>query len=105
MAYDEALAERVRELCPLTEKRMFGGLGFMLGGHLALCVLGEDLIVRVDPEEYADCLAEPGARAFDYTGKKMGGWVVVAGDVLADDDVLADWVERGTAQAGSLPPK
>ncbi|HVF03664.1 MAG TPA: TfoX/Sxy family protein [Frankiaceae bacterium] len=106
MAYDEALADRVRELCPLGEKRMFGGLGFLTaGGHMAFAVVDADLLVRVSPAEYDEALGEPGARAFDDTGKRMSGWVRVAGDVLETDDVLGDWVERGTSYAESLPPK
>ena len=106
MAYDEALADRVRERCPLSEKRMFGGLGFMTaGGHMAFAVVDADLLVRVSPDEYEDALRQPGARAFDDTGKRMGGWLRVSGDVLATDDELGDWVERGTSYAESLPPK
>lgn len=107
MAYDEVLAGRVRDAAvdvPLVEKRMFGGVAFLLNGNMATGVVGDDLIVRVPKEEYDALLGEPGARVFDMTGRSMTGWLVVAGDVL-DDDVLAAWVERGVAYAGSLPPK
>ena len=104
VAYDETLAERVRERCDLPGKRMFGGIAFLLAGNMAVGVVGGDLMVRVPPGEYDDCLRQPGARPFDLTGRVMKGWVIVSGDVL-DDDTLADWVERGTAYAGSLPPK
>lgn len=104
MAYDEALADRVRSRCDLPGKRMFGGVAFLLAGNMAVGVVGTDLIVRVPPEEYDECLREPGARPFDLTGRTMRGWVLVSGDVL-DDGTLDGWVERGTAYAGTLPPK
>jgi TfoX/Sxy family transcriptional regulator of competence genes len=105
MAYDETLATRVRELVPaLGEKKMFGGLAFLLGGNMAVGVHGDDLIVRCDRAEHAAFLAEPGARPFDVTGRPMAGWLMVAGEVL-DDDVLRTWVDRGVTYAGSLPPK
>jgi TfoX/Sxy family transcriptional regulator of competence genes len=104
MAYDEVLADRVRDLAGLPEKKMFGGIAFLLNGNMAVGVHGDDLIVRVAKTDHEACLAEPGARPFDMTGKPMTGWLLVSGDVL-DDDVLAAWVGRGTAYAGSLPPK
>lgn len=104
MAFDEVLAGRVREACGLPEKRMFGGIAFLRDGNMAVGVIGDDLVVRLPKEEHAAALEEPGARPFDFTGKPMAGWLVVAGEVL-DDDVLAAWVGRGTAYAGSLPPK
>lgn len=104
MAYDEVLAERVRDLCGLPEKGMFGARAFVLDGNMAVAVYDDDLIVRVGPDAHAAMLAEPGAREFDATGKSMSGWVLVDGEVL-DDDVLATWVSRGTAFAATLPPK
>ena len=104
MAYDEVLADRVRELCGLPEKKMFGGIAFLLNGNMAVGVHGDDLIVRVAKADHEALLGEPGARPFDVTGKPMAGWLMVSGEVL-DDDVLGTWVERGTAYAGSLPPK
>jgi hypothetical protein len=104
MAYDAVLAERVRDLCDLPGRPMFGGLAYLLAGNLACCVVGDDLLVRVPPDEYHAALRSPGARVFDLTGRVMTGWVVVAGEVL-DDDVLASWVGRGVSYAGSLPPK
>ena len=104
MAFDDVLAGRVRGLCGLPEKRMFGGIAFLLNGNMAVGVHGDDLIVRVAKEDYEGCLAEPGAKPFAMTGKPMAGWLLVSGDVL-DDEVLAAWVTRGTACAGSLPPK
>ncbi len=105
MAYDEVLADRVRDVSGgLAEKKMFGGIAFLLAGNMAVGVHGDDLIVRVSRDDHAALLAEPGARPFDMTGKPMAGWLLVAGDVL-DDDVLRAWVDRGVAYAGSLPPK
>lgn len=107
MAFDEVLAGRVRDTAgdaPLAEKRMFGGVAFLLHGNMSVGVIGDDLIVRVPKAEHEALLAEPGARPFDMTGRPMGGWLLVSGDVL-DDDVLAAWVARGVAYAGSLPPK
>ncbi len=106
MAYDDVLASRVREAVGplLVEKKMFGGLAFLLDGNMAVGVHGDELIVRMSRDDHASLLAEPGARPFDMTGKPMAGWLLVAGEVL-DDDVLAQWVERGMTYAGSLPPK
>ena len=109
MAFDEALADRVRaalgERDALTEKKMFGGIAFMLAGNMATGVAREELIVRLDPEEYADALDEPGAREFDMTGRPMAGWLLVAPEATDDDAGLRSWVERGAAFASSLPPK
>ena len=109
MAYDERLAERVREKLAarrnLTERKMFGGIVFMVGGNIAVGVLGDDLMVRLDPEEYDAALDEPGTRVFDMTGRVMSGWLVVGPESTATDDGLAAWVERGAAFAESLPSK
>jgi hypothetical protein len=105
VAYDEVLADRVREAMavPFTEKRMFGGNGFMLRGNLALGVLGDDLVVRVGPDAEA-LTGEPGAGTFEGSGRPMSGWLRVAGEVL-DDDVLAAWVARGVEFTATLPAK
>ena len=109
MAYDEGLAQRVREameaLTGYEEKKMFGGIGFMLEGNMATGVIGEDLIVRVGREQYEEALAEPQARPFDMTGRPMTGWVVFTGAAYASDEELTAWVQRGVDFAGSLPPK
>lgn len=107
MAYDESLAERVRERlhdAVVTEKKMFGGLAFMEHGNMTVGVLGDDLIARVGPEATDAALARPGTRVFDFTGRPMRGWVVVAGDGL-EDDALAGWVEQARGYAATLPPK
>ncbi len=109
MAIDEGLAQRVREQLGatpgLTEKRMFGGLAFLLGGHLAVGVHGDELIVRLSPDDTAEALARPGVRAFDMTGRPVRGWVLVAPTALAEDQALDDWIGQGLAFAATLPPK
>src|SRR4051812_8043241 len=110
MAYDEALAARIREHVvgePVEEKRMFGGLAFLLGGHLAVSASGRGgLMVRVDPAEADALLAEPGAGPMEMGGRgPMDGWLRVSADAVADEDSLDRWVERGLAYARSLPPK
>jgi len=108
MAYDEVLAERIRERLDeaggLAEKRMFGGLAFLEHGNMTVGVLGDDLIARVGPQNTAVALARPGARAFAVTGRPMRGWVMVAGEEL-DDDALDDWITWARAHVATLPPK
>jgi len=109
MAYDEGLAQRVREemaeLPGYVEKKMFGGIGFMLQGNMACGVIGEDLIVRVGPERYESALAEPHAKPFDMTGRPMRGWVVITSSGYRLDEDLARWVRQGVSYARSLPAK
>jgi hypothetical protein len=109
MAYDEGLATRVRDVLGdrpgLVEKKMFGGLAFLLHGNMACGVRGDDLMVRVSPEVGDAALADPGVRPFDMTGRPMKGWLLVAPDGHAEDDDLRRWVDRGLTHAGSLPPK
>jgi TfoX/Sxy family transcriptional regulator of competence genes len=109
MAYDEALADRVREVVSLredlTERKMFGGIAWMIGGNMACGVLGEELIVRLPGEEAERALAEPHTRPFDTTGRPMRGFVVVGPEALGEDDELAGWVDAGADHAASLPAK
>ena len=109
MAYDEGLAQRIREALAdadgLMERRMFGGIAFMLHGNMAVGISGDELMVRVGPEGYDEALAQPHARVFDMTGRVMRGWVVVAAEGIADDAALDGWVEKGADYARSLPPK
>lgn len=109
MAFDEALAKRIRVLVAsapaVAEKKMFGGLAFFVSGNMSVCVHGSDLIVRVDPKIAAAVLTEPGAAIFDLTGRPMQGWVLVSGETLVDKRALAKWVRRGLAFAQSLPAK
>ena len=109
MAFDEALGDRVRELLDMregvTERRMFGGLAFMVGGNMACGVMGGDLIVRVPRDDMDRVLAEPDTRPFDFTGKPMKGFVVVGSGRLEADDELAVWIDAGADHAASLPAK
>jgi TfoX-like protein len=89
----------------LVEKKMFGGLAFLLHGNMACGVRGEDVIVRVAAEAADAALGEPGTRPFDLTGRPMKGWLLVDADGHAEDDDLRRWVDRGLAYANSLPPK
>ena len=109
MAYDEKLAGRVRQLLrrkpALTERKMFGGICFMLRGNMCCGVLDEELIVRVAPEEYPTALARPHVHAFDFTGKPMKGFVVVRPRGCASDPALKEWVSHGVRFARALTPK
>jgi TfoX/Sxy family transcriptional regulator of competence genes len=110
MAYDEELAERIRTLlgnrAGLTERKMFGGLGFIVGGNMAIAASGQGgILVRVDPEESGELVATTAAEPMEMRGRQMAGWLRVDTEHVTDDGVLREWVERGTAYAGSLPPK
>ena len=111
MAYDEGLAERVRAIVGerpgVVERKMFGGLGWMLNGNMACGVMSTGgLIVRLAPEDVEDALAEPHVGTFGREGAKpMKGFVVVDPDGVAEDGALARWVDAGAARAASLPPK
>ena len=109
MAYDESIAAKVRTLIAdeagLTEKKMFGGIAFLIDGNMACGVNKEDLIVRLDPGEHQKALAERGARPFDLSGRPMQGWLSVGPDGYADDRDLVKWVERGVTYARNLPAK
>jgi len=109
MAVDDELAERVRGHLgdrEVAERRMFGGLAFLLGGHMAVCVgSGGSLMVRCPREGTEALLAEPGAGPMVMQGRELAGWVLVEAAALADEAALARWVERGTSYASTLPRK
>jgi hypothetical protein len=110
MAYDRDLANRLREALAgedgVTEKAMFGGLAFLVGGHMAVAASGQGgLLVRVDPDESAAALARPHASLMEMRGRSMAGWVRVAPEGVRTARQLAPWVRRGVAYARSLPPK
>jgi TfoX/Sxy family transcriptional regulator of competence genes len=109
MAYDETLADRVRDaLAPragLSERKMFGGIAFMLGGNMAVGVIGEDLMVRLDPADAERALAEAHVRPMDFTGRPAKGMVFVDPEGTAADQDLAGWVDAGADFAASPPPK
>jgi TfoX/Sxy family transcriptional regulator of competence genes len=110
MAYDEDLANRIRELLAgepgITEKRMFGGLAFLIDGHMTVAASGQGgLMVRVDPEEDEALLAKPHAEPFEMRGRPIAGWLRVGEEGVRTKRGLAPWVERGLGYARSLPPK
>ena len=110
MAYDEALAERIRSMlpdAPVTEKKMFGGLAFLVGGNMSVAASGQGgLLVRHDPADADKFLKEAGAAEFDMGGRgPMKGWLRVAEAGIKDKRSLAKWVSRGVGYARSLPPK
>jgi TfoX/Sxy family transcriptional regulator of competence genes len=110
MAYDEALAERVRSIISprdaLTERKMFGGIAWMIGGNLACGVIGDDLCVKLSEDDARNALEEPGTRPFQMGARPPAkAFVMVAGSWLAGDAELARWVDAGADHAASLPPK
>jgi len=110
MAYDEDLANRIREILAtdpdITEKRMFGGLAFLIGGHMSVSASGQGgLLLRCDPAETEALRAKPGAGPFVMRGKAMDGWLRVEQDAVKTKRQLERWVARGVGYARSLPPK
>jgi TfoX/Sxy family transcriptional regulator of competence genes len=110
MAYDEKLAQRIRELVAgepgLTEQKMFGGLAFLIGGNMAVAASGQGgLLVHVDPEESDRLVATTNAYLMEMRGRSMRGWLRVDSEHVRTKRELAKWVERGTAYASSLPAK
>jgi TfoX/Sxy family transcriptional regulator of competence genes len=107
MAFDEILAARLRDALTgrarLTERKMFGGIAFMLDGHMCGGLVGEDLMVRVGPEGYPAALRRPHARPMDFTGRPFTGYVYVAPAELRTTRALRAWVERSAAYVLSLP--
>jgi TfoX/Sxy family transcriptional regulator of competence genes len=109
MPFDEGLAERVRGILeehgPASERRMFGGLAFLMRGHMTVGIVKDELMVRLGPDAYGQAVREPHARAMDFTGRPMKGFVFVASPGLESDSDLQRWVERGVAYTSSLPAK
>ena len=110
MAYDEVLAGRIRELIgpdpELTEKKMFGGLAFLIRGHMAISASGQGgVLVHVDPERTGELIATTAATVAVMQGREMDGWLRVGADNVATDADLSPWVEIGIGHARSLPPK
>jgi TfoX/Sxy family transcriptional regulator of competence genes len=110
MAYDEELANRIRDLVVgerlLAEKKMFGGLAFLIGGNMAVAASGQGgLLVRVDPAESDTLLATTSARTMEMRGREMRGWLRVDADDVRTKAQLTEWVERGTTYARSLSAK
>ena len=109
MAYDEELAERVRRALAgrkgLSEKKMFGGIAYMLRGNMCCGIVKDQLMVRVGPERHAEALAQPHARPMDFTGRPMRGMVYVTPEGCRTDEALKRWVEQGLNFAATLPAK
>jgi TfoX/Sxy family transcriptional regulator of competence genes len=110
MAYDEDLADRIRELVAgeagLTEQKMFGGLAFLIGGHMAVAASGQGgALVRIDPAESDALVATTSAQLMEMRGRQMPGWLRVGPEDLRTRPQLAKWVELGTSYARSLPAK
>ena len=110
MAYDETLANRLRELLAgehgITEKKMFGGLAFLLNGHMTVSASGQGgLLARVDPAQTDAALARPHASLMEMRGRTMDGWIRVAPEGIKTKRQLEPWVKRGVGYARSLPPK
>src|SRR3954449_1391987 len=109
MAYDEALAERIRSMLPdepVVEKKMFGGLAFLVAGNMSVAASGQGgLMVRVDPEQTDALLAKPHAGPMVMRGRSMQGWLRVDDEGVRTKRQLQPWVNRGVAYARSLPPK
>lgn len=109
MAFSAELAERIRGVIgnppQLVEKEMFGGIGFMVQGNMAVGVIDDELMVRLAKEETDEALEEPGARFFDFTGRPMKGWVMVGDPGISTKEALNQWVQKGVDYALSLPAK
>lgn len=109
MAFNEQLADRVRGVLDtrrgVSEKRMFGGLSFLLRGHTCCGIVGDELMVRVGPDNYARALARRHAREMDFTGRPLTGYVYIAREGLRTRQAIRSWVELGVTFARSLPPK
>ena len=109
MAYDAELADRVRRVLAtrrdVTEKHMFGGVAFMVNGHMACGLMGDVLMVRVGVAEHAALLEEPHVRPMDFTGRPMKGWLFVGAAGQRDEATFAAWVARAVGHAASLPKK
>ena len=110
MAYDVELANRIREIVSeesgLSEQRMFGGLAFLIHGHMAVAASGQGgLLLRINPDEGESLVETPGVELFMMRGREMKGWLRVDSEAAKTDDELRGWVDRGVAYVRSLPPK
>jgi TfoX/Sxy family transcriptional regulator of competence genes len=109
MAFDEALAARIRKALArkkgIADKKMFGGIGFLLNGNLLVGVWKDSLIVRLGDEAGEDALREPHVKVFDITGRPMKNWVLVGREGVKNDAALRDWIQRAIQFVGALPAK
>ena len=109
MAFSASLAARIRDALArrrnIEEKKMFGGVGFLLNGNMLVGVWKDSLIVRLGPDEGEVALLEPHVREFDITGKAMRGWAMVEPEGVEDDEQLKDWIQRAIKFVEKLPSK
>lgn len=109
MPYSESLAQRLRHLLKgqrgCLEKKMFGGVGFLLHGNMCVGVWKDSLIVRTGPDQYQPALSRPHVREFDITGRPMRGWIMIDADGLETDDQLSYWVREAIDFVSTLPKK
>ena len=109
MAFDERFAQRLRGLfdaaIPVTEKHMFGGIAFLVGGHMCAGVVGSDLMIRVGPRAYEECLKLPHAKPMDFTGRPMKGFLYIGETEKLSDGALRGWLEIGLRFVATLPAK
>jgi TfoX/Sxy family transcriptional regulator of competence genes len=109
MAFDESLAGRIRNVLArkknIEEKKMFGGICFLLNGNMLVGIWKDSLIARLGPDQGEEALREPHVKVFDITGKPMRNWVLVEPEGVEDDDQLAGWIERAKKFVGKLPKK
>ncbi len=109
MAFNLVLADRIRAAFKrrrnFVEKKMFGGLGFLLSGNMCCAVWKDSLILRLGADQYDDALSEKHVREFDITGRPMTGWVIVEPEGIADDESLREWLDRAYHFCRTLPPK
>ena len=109
MAYDEELADRIRSVLGqrpgMSERKMFGGIGFMLDGNMCCGVIGDELMLRLGDDAGTAAMRRDDVRAFDMTGRPMTGWVLVAAESVATEEQVAPWVDDAAAFVATLPPK
>jgi len=109
MAYDAGLADRIRVVLPrgkrFEEKKMFGGVGYLLNGNMCVGIWKDSLIARLGPEQGEAALREPYVKEFDITGRAMKGWVMVLPEGIEEDDQLKEWVARASKFVAKLPKK
>lgn len=109
MAYNEGMAQRIREelreFSDVSEKKMFGGLAFMMRGNMCAGIIGDTLMLRVGPDQYDQALKWPHARKMDFTGKPLTGFVYVDAAGFESDDDLKHWIGTALSYVGNLPSK
>src|SRR5215471_10059963 len=109
MAYSESLARRIRQVLGgrrgFAEKKMFGGVGFLLHGNMCVGIWKNSLIARIDADSYEEALTDECVREFDITGRPMKGWILIEPDGVERDDQLVQWIERSSEFVSTLPKK